>query len=323
MGAALAAIVFNSQARNPAREEDENLVNNNPFVLEGRSWVNQRAFIESGARCATRHPDELKAEQVEQGLRQFNEARSAANAKRQPDATSLDRTAGSVSVDVYVHVINNGSGIANGDVSDSQINAQINVLNAAYSGTTGSGAANTPFRFVLRGVTRTTNPTWYTAGNGSTAEAQMKAALRVGDARTLNLYTSNPGGGILGWATFPWQYSGNPIDDGVVVLYSSLPGGSAAPYNEGDTATHEVGHWLGLYHTFQNGCNKRTSDYVSDTPPERSPAYGCPAGRDSCKGGGLDPITNFMDYTDDPCMWMFTSGQSTRMDSLTLQYRGL
>ncbi len=294
-----------------------------PFTVGGRTWRSQKAFIESGARCGARHVDEIEAGQIERSLKRFLESRGGSQAGKPPGGGGTpppSRPPGSVTINVWFHVINQGSGIANGDIPQSQIDAQIQVLNDAFTGAApGGSGADTPFRFALAGVTRTTNATWFNMGLGSQAEKDAKAALRVGGCDTLNIYSTD-GGGYLGWATFPSSCAGSTSDDGVVILYSSVPGGSAVPYNEGDTATHEVGHWLGLYHTFQGGCSKQ-NDLVSDTPAERSPAFGCPVGRDTCRGGGVDPIENFMDYTDDDCMFKFTGGQSSRMDTLELQYR--
>lgn len=268
------------------------------FTINGETFVDQEAFIDAGLRCATVQLTPEQIDAIEREVREHMFTRAG-----------LDATGGVI--DVYFHVIRKGSGIANGDIPQSQIDAQINVLNAAYAGTGWS--------FRLAAVDRTTNSTWYTMRQGSKAERDAKRALRRGTADDLNIYTANLGGGLLGWATFPSSYSGKPLMDGVVILYSSVPGGSAAPYNQGDTATHEVGHWMGLYHTFQGGCTG--GDLVDDTPAESSPAYGCPTGRNTCSAPGLDPITNFMDYTDDACMTDFTAGQDTRMDEQFTTYR--
>ncbi len=281
------------------------------FSFAGKSFPSQKAFIDSGARCSTRHVTDF-----EQRLHDLNHISWMSERAAQGAAVEL-RPAGSVAVPVWVHVINKGAGLANGDIPDSQVSAQIQVLNDAYA------VNGSPFFFQLAGTDRTTNAAWYTMTPGSSAEKQAKAALRKGGAGTLNLYAAGIGGGLLGWATFPQDYAGKPSMDGVVVLNTSVPGGTATPYNLGDTATHEVGHWLGLYHTFQGACTAQ-NDQVSDTPAEKSAAFGCPIGRDTCTRRtqpGTDPIFNFMDYTDDACMNTFSGGQVTRMDGLHQQYR--
>jgi len=257
-------------------------------------------------RCQTVSPEKVDRTRINDNLTTFLRAKKARG-----QATL--RETGTVEIPVWFHVINKGKTLAKGNVPDSQITDQIAVLNSAY--------AATPFRFTLAGVDRTTNKAWFKMKPGSAAEAEAKTALRKGGPETLNLYSAAPNGGLLGWATFPSSYKNKPTADGVVVLFSSVPGGTASPYNEGDTGTHEVGHWLGLYHTFQGGCTA-PGDGVADTAFEASPAFGCPVGRDSCATqAGLDPIANFMDYTDDSCMNEFTAEQIARMDQMHQQYR--
>jgi hypothetical protein len=259
---------------------------------------------DQGPKCG--FPDRSEQEADFEERRFLNDLGRKRNSR--PNA---DLTGGSIPV--VFHVIQ-GSG-NNGGVTAQMITDQMNVLNAAF--------ASTGWSFGTPTVIRTTNNTWYTGcANTSTGNA-MKNALHQGGPDTLNVYTCNMGSGLLGYATFPSSYASNPGLDGVVLLNASLPGGNAVPYNLGDTGTHEVGHWMGLYHTFQGGCST-SGDLVNDTPAERSPAYGCPTDRDSCAGKkfpGLDPITNFMDYTDDSCMFQFSPGQNARMDAQFTTYR--
>lgn len=288
-----------------------------PFTINGKTWPNQRAFVESGLRCGTLNESDAEMKKNYENLKKASSRKEAA-LKQSGMANPLI-----VPVNVYFHVINRGQGVANGDLTPEMITNQMNVLNQSFSGA--SGGSGTKFVFNLALVTRTTNDAWYFAAPGSPAERSMKAGLRTGSAADLNIFTTNPPDGLLGWATFPWQAAANLDYDGVVINFASVPGGAAFPYNLGDTATHEVGHWLGLYHTFHAACQKIFhGDLVWDTPMEASPAFGFPTFRDTCvRNAGSDPVTNFMDYSDDACMFKFSRGQAERMDAASSFYRNL
>lgn len=255
-------------------------------------------------RCGTKLPGDDEIAALERGISKGQKGRT----------TDV--------IGVWVHVINKGAGFANGDVPDTMIREQIRVLNESYNGRT--GGANSGFGFELLGVTRTTNAVWFdTVATDFDAEMEAKQALHVGGPSTLNIYTVD-GGPYLGFAYFPSILGTSyAILDGVVLDWRSLPGGTFAIYSEGDTATHEVGHWLALYHTFDGKCGAK-GDYVADTPAEFGPAFYCPVGRDSCAGAsqpGLDPIENFMDYSQDSCMYQFTPGQAERMQAAWAAFR--
>ena len=195
-------------------------------------------------------------------------------------------------------------------------------MNNTFAG--GEGGADTGFSFELAGVTRTDNAAWFFAGPGGVNEKSMKAALRRGGAGALNFYTSTAGP-YLGWAYLPDVVTkpGQVHLDGVVIDWESLRRVSTTyegRYDQGETATHEVGHWLNLEHTFFGGCNNK-GDFVDDTPAQKTPTNGCPEGKDTCKAPGVDPIHNYMDYSYDSCYTQFTEGQSQRMRDAWLFYR--
>jgi hypothetical protein len=258
--------------------------------------------ISRGFGCGAPEPDAEHIRVSQQFAEQEASRRMAGN-------FSIQAT---VNVDTYFHVV---SASSRDDVSDSVLNEQLDTLNRAY--------APHGFQFTLKGTTHTTNANWADDTRGY--EMTMKRSLRKGGYNALNVYFLPEMGDNLGYCYFP-QAGGTSgsttlIRDGCTVLSTSVPGGSAANFNLGHTTTHEVGHWFGLYHTFQGGCSG-SGDSVSDTPAQASASSGCPIGRDSCPSqAGVDPIHNYMDYTYDSCYEEFTAGQQARMVSFWNNYR--
>ncbi|MFC5831892.1 zinc metalloprotease [Nonomuraea insulae] len=219
-----------------------------------------------------------------------------------------------ITVPTRVHVISRGSGR---QVSDQAIMAQIDTLNSAYGGR--FGGVDTGVRFRLDGISVKENSSWFTDPVGH--EKAIKNALHEGGPGTLNLYIAQLSELMLGFASYPYWYAGSPGLDGVVIDWRSLPGGAMINYNRGFTGVHEIGHWLGLFHTFENGCQS-PGDGIADTPAEGGPTEACPQDKDSCpRHKGKDPAHNFMDYAHDRCMWEFTQGQADRMHEMWAAYR--
>lgn len=301
---------------------------------DGTEWAQSEAFRQDGLRCGTRQPQ----------IANFGPPGS-------PDDCTFSNTnidpvynPGTIlRIPVIWHAIERTDGT--GFVSDEQIHSQIDILNEdfrAMVGTPGNPenpmfpSIDTTFEFFLTDVDEDGNPhtginrvisnDYFTDPGG--APNDMKIALYWDNNRFLNIY-SNDAAGNLGYAYFPvWVEQPTDPHDGIVLLWNSVGRDAPlAPYDQGRTATHEVGHYLGLFHTFQGGCSDPANPYTSgdliqDTVPEGGPYFGCGvAPANSCGSGQPQPIENYMDYSDDACMFRFSDEQANRMVCSTLWYR--
>lgn len=284
-------------------------------------------FQQSGARCGTPHLTE--AEQA------FIPADCSLTSTTINPLYNDDRT---LIIQVVWHVIRRIDGT--GDIPVARINSQMDVLNEdfqALAGSLGAQGTNTKIKFVLAkfdpngqpttGINFVTNNQYFN-DPGPGANNPMKTALRWDTTRYFNIYTNDgSGNGTLGYATFPQQDAGS-VRDGVVLnhIYVGRNAPQAGVYNLGRTGTHEVGHYLGLFHTFQGGCGSAAAPYTSgdliaDTNREQNPNFGCTPSTSSCAGAGANPIENYMDYSDDRCMTRFTPEQANRMRCVMMSYR--
>lgn len=248
---------------------------------------------------------------------------------------AIDGERSVVTIPVVVHIVYN---VAAENIADAQVYNQLDVLNndfrrlnsdvgetpAYFTGV----AADCEINFCLATLDPSGNPT-----TGITRTSTTKTSFSTGDDmkfatyghtiwdrnKYLNIWVCDLSSGLLGYAQFP---GGSASTDGVAIdyVYFGLAGAGSAPYDLGRTTTHEVGHWLNLYHIWgDDGTSCGGSDLVADTPNQADETYGCPNGtiRISCTNGpNGDMYQNYMDYTDDGCMNIYTAGQKTRMQAL-------
>lgn len=210
------------------------------------------------------------------------------------------------------------------NISQSQLQSQIDVLNNDFRGANSDYNSNNPYnsvrgainvRFILDKVVRkqTTKTSWGT--NDAMKRTSTGGIAPTSPTTKLNYWVCTIGGGILGYAQFP---GGSSSTDGVVIdsRYTGTNGTATYPFNKGRTATHEVGHWMNLRHIWGDAtCG---SDFVSDTPTHNAPNSGVPptGHRSTCSGQPLEMYMNYMDYTDDRGMYMFSRGQVQRMAAI-------
>lgn len=320
---------------------------NRDKTLFGKPIAPEKVNPKTGIiRCATTEYESYLQEKHPKRMRNAQFESWIAPLIKNQASMRTSQTNAIITIPVVVHVVYNGQSVGTApNISDVQVESQITVLNQDFrrmSGTPGfnnnAAGADTEIMFVLAKQDPNGNPTngidrvsWCKdSWTNSDIETLLKPNTIWDSTQYLNLWTVELADTkILGYAQFPegsglnglGGVGGSANTDGVVVRYNSFGSGLGtdyilkSPYNKGRTTTHEIGHWLGLIHIWGEGSNCATNtDYCTDTPVAKDPNYGCPTGTNSCTSrSGDDMIENYMDYTNDSCMNIFTQDQKTRM----------
>jgi hypothetical protein len=305
-----AGSVMLATACNKTATHEEN--NNNVVSEEETGFATQR-------KCASQDVLEEQMKNDPELRKRMNDLEEFTR-KAAADPTRYRLVNGVIEIPVVVNVLYRTTAQ---NISQAQIQSQIDVLNEDFAATNadfskvpstflGVRAGLINIRFVLDQVIRksTTKTSWTT--NDAMKRTSGGGLAPTSPATKLNLWVCNLSGGILGYAQFP---GGSSSTDGVVIDDNAFgrTGTAAAPFNKGRTATHEVGHWMNLRHIW--GDANCGNDQVGDTPVHNTSNFGCPASghKSTCSGQPIEMTMNYMDYTDDACMYMFSAGQETRM----------
>lgn len=330
LGVSLLAVSCQREETTPEQELQQVEVDMSDFYVYTDDW--SQAGKDGNTQCGSmlvlneklrKNPGlEKRMYDIEKHARQFVAAKKGGNKPGGGGGGGggseppVDDGLGVINIPVVVHVLYN---TANQNISDAQINSQISILNRDFNATNGDVSqvpaefadlvADMDFNFTLvQTIRKYSNKTsWGT--NDAMKYSSSGGSDAVSPENHLNIWVCNIGGGILGYAQFP---GGDPSSDGVVVgpEYFGDTGYLAPPFDKGRTTTHEVGHWINLRHIWGDGRCKQ-DDFVSDTPASDGPNYGCPSYPTvNCRSN--DMTMNYMDYTNDACMYMFSEGQKSR-----------